>query len=118
MGADLHIFMKLLFKLPGPLPGEPKQWKTVTADGMRFVFVLCREKVSENVSGLFFYEIAWIRPGKQARIWPQKINLTPYLTQKINLTPYLTYFHSFTGHCPDLDSSANRAYEQKIVSSR
>jgi len=31
---------KLLFKLPGPLPGEPKQWKSVTSDGKRFVFVL------------------------------------------------------------------------------
>jgi Tol biopolymer transport system component len=31
---------KLLFKLPGPLPGEPKQWKSVTPDGKRFVFVV------------------------------------------------------------------------------
>jgi len=31
---------KLLFKLPGPLPGNPKQWKSVTPDGKRFVFVL------------------------------------------------------------------------------
>ncbi len=31
---------KLLFKLPGPLPGNPKQWKSVTPDGKLFVFVL------------------------------------------------------------------------------
>jgi len=31
---------KMLFKLPGPLPGNPKQWKSVTPDGKRFVFVL------------------------------------------------------------------------------
>ena len=31
---------KLLFKLPGPLPGNPIQWKSVTPDGDRFVFVL------------------------------------------------------------------------------
>ncbi len=30
----------LLFTLPGPLPGEPKQWKSVSPDGQRFVFVL------------------------------------------------------------------------------
>jgi len=29
-----------LFKLPGPLPGNPKQWKSVAPDGQRFVFVL------------------------------------------------------------------------------
>ena len=29
-----------LFKLPGPLPGEPRQWKSATPDGQRFVFVL------------------------------------------------------------------------------
>jgi hypothetical protein len=29
-----------LFTLPGPLPGNPKQWKSVTPDGQRFVFVL------------------------------------------------------------------------------
>ena len=28
-----------LFTLPGPLPGNPKQWKSVTPDGQRFVFV-------------------------------------------------------------------------------
>lgn len=31
---------KILFKLPGPLPGNPKQWKSVTPDGKRFVFVM------------------------------------------------------------------------------
>jgi len=30
----------LLFTLPGPLPGNPKQWKSVSPDGERFVFVL------------------------------------------------------------------------------
>ena len=29
-----------LFTLPGPLQGNPKQWKSVTPDGQRFVFVL------------------------------------------------------------------------------
>ena len=29
---------KLLFKMPGPLPGNPAQWKNITADGQRFVF--------------------------------------------------------------------------------
>jgi hypothetical protein len=29
-----------LFTLPGPLPGNPKQWKSVAPDGQRFVFVL------------------------------------------------------------------------------
>ena len=31
---------ELLFSLPGPLPGTPKQWKSVSPDGRRFVFVL------------------------------------------------------------------------------
>ncbi len=31
---------RLLFSLPGPLPGNPKQWKSVSPDGQRFVFVL------------------------------------------------------------------------------
>ena len=31
---------KVLFKLPGPLVGNPPQWKNVSADGERFVFVM------------------------------------------------------------------------------
>jgi hypothetical protein len=31
---------KLLFKLPGPLVGNPAQWKNVTSDGQRFVFAM------------------------------------------------------------------------------
>ena len=31
---------KRLFKLPGPLVGNPAQWKNVSRDGQRFVFVL------------------------------------------------------------------------------
>jgi Tol biopolymer transport system component len=31
---------KLLFKLPGPLPGNPAQWKNVSSDGQRFVFAM------------------------------------------------------------------------------
>jgi Tol biopolymer transport system component len=31
---------KLLFKLPGPMPGNPSQWKNITADGQRFVFAM------------------------------------------------------------------------------
>ncbi len=31
---------RLLFKLPGPLPGNPSQWKNVSADGQRFVFAM------------------------------------------------------------------------------
>ena len=29
---------KLLFKMDGPLQGNPAQWKNVTGDGQRFVF--------------------------------------------------------------------------------
>jgi len=29
---------RLLFKLPGPLPGNPMQWKNVSQDGQRFIF--------------------------------------------------------------------------------
>jgi Tol biopolymer transport system component len=29
---------KLLFKIPGPLQGNPAQWKNITPDGQRFVF--------------------------------------------------------------------------------
>jgi len=29
---------RLLFKLPGPLPGNPLQWRNVSRDGQRFVF--------------------------------------------------------------------------------
>jgi Tol biopolymer transport system component len=29
---------RVLFRLPGPLPGNPAQWKNITADGQRFVF--------------------------------------------------------------------------------
>jgi Tol biopolymer transport system component len=31
---------KKLFSLPGPLPGNPMQWKNVSADGQRFVFAM------------------------------------------------------------------------------
>jgi len=31
---------KLLFKLPGPLPGNPAQWKNVSPDGQRFIFAM------------------------------------------------------------------------------
>jgi hypothetical protein len=29
-----------LFSLPGPLPGNPMQWKNVSADGQRFLFAM------------------------------------------------------------------------------
>lgn len=29
-----------LFRLPGPLPGNPGQWKNIGPDGDRFVFVI------------------------------------------------------------------------------
>ena len=29
---------RVLFKLPGPLPGNPLQWKNVSKDGQRFIF--------------------------------------------------------------------------------
>ncbi len=31
---------KLLFTLPGPLVGDPQQWKNVSSDGQRFVFAI------------------------------------------------------------------------------
>jgi hypothetical protein len=31
---------KLLFKLPGPLVGNPPQWKNASSDGQRFVFAM------------------------------------------------------------------------------
>ena len=31
---------KLLFKLPGPLAGNPAQWKNVSPDGQRFVLAM------------------------------------------------------------------------------
>ena len=31
---------KLLFKLPGPMPGNPAQWKNVSSDGQRFIFAM------------------------------------------------------------------------------
>ena len=31
---------RVLFKLPGPLVGNPQQWRNVSRDGQRFVFVL------------------------------------------------------------------------------
>jgi eukaryotic-like serine/threonine-protein kinase len=31
---------KLLFKLPGPLPGNPAQWKNVSRDGEKFIFAM------------------------------------------------------------------------------
>ena len=31
---------RLLFKLPGPLVGNPQQWKNVSRDGQRFVFTM------------------------------------------------------------------------------
>jgi len=31
---------RILFKLPGPLPGNPTQWKNVSSDGQKFVFVI------------------------------------------------------------------------------
>jgi hypothetical protein len=29
-----------LFSVPGPLPGNPMQWKNVSQDGQRFVFAM------------------------------------------------------------------------------
>jgi hypothetical protein len=29
---------RLLFKMPGPLPGNPMQWNNVSKDGQRFIF--------------------------------------------------------------------------------
>ena len=31
---------RLLFSLPGPLPGNPTQWKNVSKDGDRFIFAM------------------------------------------------------------------------------
>lgn len=31
---------RLLFKLPGPLVGDPQQWRNVSRDGQRFVFAI------------------------------------------------------------------------------
>jgi Tol biopolymer transport system component len=31
---------RLLFSLPGPLPGNPMQWKNVSPDGQRFIFAM------------------------------------------------------------------------------
>jgi len=31
---------RMLFSLPGPLPGNPIQWKAVTPDGQRFLFAM------------------------------------------------------------------------------
>jgi Tol biopolymer transport system component len=31
---------KMLFSLPGPLPGNPLQWKNVSHDGQRFIFAM------------------------------------------------------------------------------
>jgi Tol biopolymer transport system component len=31
---------RTLFKLPGPLPGNPMQWKNVSQDGQRFIFAM------------------------------------------------------------------------------
>lgn len=31
---------RLLFKLPGPLVGNPQQWRNVSRDGQRFVFTI------------------------------------------------------------------------------
>jgi hypothetical protein len=31
---------RLLFSLPGPLPGNPMQWKNVSKDGDRFLFAM------------------------------------------------------------------------------
>ena len=31
---------RLLFKLPGPVVGNPQQWKNVSGDGRRFVFTI------------------------------------------------------------------------------
>ena len=29
-----------LFRLKGPLPGNPQQWKHITPDGQRFIFAV------------------------------------------------------------------------------
>jgi hypothetical protein len=31
---------RMLFSLPGPLPGNPMQWKNVSQDGQRFIFAM------------------------------------------------------------------------------
>ena len=37
---DLAGTPKLLFKMQGPLPGNPGQWKNVSRDGQRFIFAM------------------------------------------------------------------------------
>jgi Tol biopolymer transport system component len=39
---------KLLFKLPGPLPGNPAQWKNVSRDGEKFIFAMPLAATSSN----------------------------------------------------------------------
>jgi hypothetical protein len=40
---------KLLFKLPGPLSGNPTQWKNVGPDGQRFLFAMPARWVGASV---------------------------------------------------------------------
>jgi len=35
---------RLLFKLPGPMPGNPSQWKNISPDGERFIFAMPQGK--------------------------------------------------------------------------
>jgi Tol biopolymer transport system component len=37
---------RLLFKLPGPMPGNPAQWKNVSPDGQRFIFAMPAQATS------------------------------------------------------------------------
>jgi Tol biopolymer transport system component len=37
---------RLLFKLPGPMPGNPSQWKNVSPDGQRFIFAMPAQATS------------------------------------------------------------------------
>ena len=41
---------RLLFSLPGPLPGNPMQWKNVSKDGDRFIFAMPTQAGPPHVS--------------------------------------------------------------------
>jgi hypothetical protein len=43
---------RMLFSLPGPLPGNALQWKNVSPDGQRFLFAMPTKRINPALAGL------------------------------------------------------------------
>ena len=57
---------RMLFSLPGPLPGNPLQWKNVSQDGQRFIFAM--PAAAASPSALAALRARRVSSGHDARV--------------------------------------------------